>query len=277
MSVVPVALFAYRRADHLEQVLESLARNEVSLLYAFSDAPACAEHSREVDEVRRLLKKIGWCRVELVERPANLGLGRSIRSGVSDVLLRHESVIVFEDDLVAVPGLYRYLTSALAHYRHDARVMSVTGWTHPRVTPADVREQPYFDGKAECWTWGTWRRGWHGMTATAVELMRDCGAAGIDPERFGSDLPKMAREEGSKNLWAVRWWFLHLSRKGLCMRPPHSLVEHLGFDSRATTSTGATRWANPPLRECPPVPARWPVPVEHPDCARLWRAAVGDV
>lgn len=279
MTDVPVALFAYARADHLRDTLAALRANRVPRLWAFSDAPRSPADAPAVAEVRAVLRGVDWCDVTLIEADENLGLGRSIRSGVDRVLRAHEAVIVCEDDLVCVPGTYDYLVAALRHYRDDERVMSVTGWTHPTVVPkrvTDGGDAPYFDGKAECWTWGTWRRGWSGMEVDALALLGACRDRGIDVERYGSDLPKMAAEEGMNNLWAVRWWYLHLLRSGLCLRPPRSMVEHLGFDRRATTSAGATRWANPPLGPRPPIPSRWPEPVEEADCARLWRQSVGD-
>ena len=65
----------------------------------------------------------------------NLGLGKSIISGVTEVFDKHQSAIIFEDDLVCVSGAYQYLVAALSEYADDTKMMSVTGWTHPKVTP----------------------------------------------------------------------------------------------------------------------------------------------
>jgi hypothetical protein len=246
-----------------------LRANGVPKIYAFSDGPKTDAVAPHVTEVRKLLRTIDWCDVDVIERPHNLGLGASIRSGVTEVLERHDAVIVFEDDLVCVDGTYEYLARALHQYASSPEVMSVTGWTHPRITPPDVTGEPYFDGRAECWVWGTWRRAWQGMDADAETLMRRCSANGIDPYRYGADLVDMARIEHERNIWAVRFLYLHMAREGLCLRPPHSLVEHIGFDAGATNAAGSDTWKNPPLRPCPPVPNVWPEPVEHPSCRRL--------
>ena len=105
--------------------------------------------------------------------------------------------------------------------------------------------------------------------------MTDCEAAGIDVYRYGADLPDMARTEKRKNIWAVRFLYLHLLHGGLCLRPPHSMVEHIGFDAAATNSSDGSIWANPPLRPCPPVPDNWPIPVENAQCHLLWQKAMG--
>ncbi len=275
-SAIPIVLFAYARPEHLRQTLACLRENQAPLIYAFSDGPRTPDKAALVAQVRDILHSIDWCKVVLCEREENLGLGRSILTGVTAVLEQHEMCLVFEDDLVCVPGTYQYLAAALRHYQDDPRVMSVTGWTHPRVKPGDVLDQPYFDGRAECWLWGTWARAWHPMDRDAKTLMGECAAKGIDVYRYGADLPEMAEVELEQNIWAVRFLYWHILKRGLCFRPPWSLVENTGFGAGATNTLESGAWSQkPPLKPCPPLPDQWPEAVEHPQCARLWQQACG--
>ena len=272
---IPTILFAYARPDHLRQTLECLRENKVPLIYAFSDGPASPDKTPTVAHVREVLRAIDWCEVVLCERETNLGLGRSILHGVSAVLSEHEAAIVVEDDLVCVPGTYDYLCAALEHYRDDPRVMSVTGWTHPLATPSDITDKPYFDGRAECWIWGTWTRSWQGMKEDARTLMQQCQAEGIDVYRYGADLPGMAEVELKQNIWAVRFLYWHILNRGLCLRPPWSMVENVGIDAEATNTRSESWVKNALLRPSPPIPAEWPESVEHPACCSLWQHAYG--
>lgn len=275
MTIIPIALFAYARPDHLAQTLACLRENQVRLIYAFSDAARTPEKKPAVDHVRQMLRDINWCEVVLTERRENLGLGKSIRAGVADVLEKHESLIVFEDDLICVPGTYQYLCAALNHYQNDERVMSVTGWTHPRVIPGNVTDQPYFDGRAECWVWGIWRRSWEGMDEDALTLIEKCKRQGIDVYRYGADLVSQAAAETTQNIWAVRFLYNHISKQKLCLRPPHSMVEHIGFDDNATNFSNSSGWHNPPLQLSPPIPEVWHEAVENSLCPALWQKAAG--
>ena len=275
MNPIPVILFAYARPEHLARALGCLRENRVPLIYAFADGAKGAVDAAAVGEVRALLRAIDWCEVRLTERPANLGLGRNVLAGVTEVAARHEAFIVWEDDLICVPGTYDWLGAALRHYAADERVMSVTAWTHPRVTPADAVDRPYLDARAECWVWGGYARSWRGMEQPALEKMAAATARGIAPEAYGADLPRMAREEARKNIWAVRWLYHHLQHGGLCVRPPWSMVEHLGFDPGATHASEALGWGNSPLPAVPRRPSGWPDAVEHPACRALWQLAAG--
>ncbi len=273
MENVPVILFAYRRADVLAQTLAALRANNIPRLIVYSDGARDARDGPGVDEVRQCLSRIDWCAVERHDRTENRGLGKNILAGVTEALETHEAVLVWEDDLICVPGTYAYLCRALEAYRDDRRVTSVTGWTNRHVTPADAGDRPYFDGRAECWVWGTWRRAWAGMAGeTALQKLAAARAWGVPPAKYGGDLPYMAKQEEARNIWAVRFLYHHLQHGGLCMRPPWSLVEHIGFDPRATNAAGVGSWlANGPLRPCPPLPSAWPEPVENPRCAALHR------
>jgi hypothetical protein len=107
----------------------------------------------------------------------------------------------------------------------------------------------------------------------ALEKMHAAARRGLAPAAYGADLPVMAQAEQQKNIWAVRWLYHHLQQGGLCLRPPWSMVEHIGFDPSATNAAAATDWANPPLRAVPPLPPAWPPAVEHPGCQPAWAAA----
>ena len=275
MTPIPIILFAYARPDHLRQTLDCLRENKVPLIYAFSDGPRTPDKAPAVAKVRDMLRAIDWCEVVLCERETNMGLGRSILTGVTEVLGKYETVIIFEDDLICIPGTYKYLCVALNQYQDDDCVMSVTGWTHPLVTQGDVTDQPYFDGRAECWVWGTWARAWHGMEIDAKSLMEQCKDQGIDIYRYGADLVNMANTELRRNIWAVRLLYLHILKQGLCLRPPWSMVEHVGFDANATNASSESWVKNLPLKPSPQIPVQWPVPVENIECARLHQKMCG--
>jgi hypothetical protein len=273
-SPIPVVLFAYARPVHLSRVLDCLRDNHVPLVLAYVDGAKGAHDAGAVAQVRELLRSVEWAELQLTERPVNLGLGRNVLAGITDVAARHEAFIVWEDDLICVPGTYDWICAALRAYADVPRVMSVTAWTHPRVTPAGLGEQPYFDARAECWVWGAWARSWHGMTEqTALQKMDATARRGIPADAYGADLPHMAEAEEAQNIWAVRWLYHHMQQGGLCLRPPWSMVEHIGFDAGATNAAAATDWANPVLRPAPPVPAKWPGGMENPTVRELWHAA----
>ncbi|WP_438480188.1 methyltransferase, TIGR04325 family [Oleiharenicola lentus] len=243
------------------------------LIYAFSDGAKSLADAPMIEAVRAQLRAVDWAEVHLCERDRNFGLGPNVLAGVTEVAAKHDAFIAWEDDLVCVPGTYAWVSAALRHYADVANVFSVSAWNHPSVIPGDVRRAAYFDGRAECWVWGGYARAWGGMDQSAREKMRDAARRGVAADAYGSDLPTMARAEARKNVWAVRWLYHHLQNGGLCLRPPWSMVEHIGFDASATNASEARRWENDVLQPAPEIPNHWPAPVENPACRGLWQQA----
>lgn len=274
-AIVPVVLFAYRRPDLLKRTLASLHVNEVPLVYAYSDGPRSPSVAADVEEVRRILRRVDWTRLVLVEQPSNLGVADSEYEGISRVLTDHNEVIACEEDLEFGAGTYAFLCAALARYRDDARVMGVTAWNHSRVTPSDVASDPFFCGRMSGLMWGTWLRAWEGVTAqSAAQLLARCDAQGINVARYGDDLRTAALHEKEYGMWDMRFNLHMLARRGLFMWPARSMVAHIGYDPRATNSPNAAGWEDAPSAAPPVASIRWPEVREHPGSAELWRRAV---
>jgi hypothetical protein len=204
----------------------------------------------------------------------NYGVGESELGGISRVLREHEAMISVEEDLEFVPGTYAFLCAALSRYRDEPRVMGVTAWNHPRVTPPRVRG-PYFTGRMSGLMWGTWRRAWEGVTDQgSPELLAQGRARGIDVTRFGQDLADDAPHELAHGMWDHRFGLHMLLKGGLFLFPARSMTNHIGYDPRATNSPNAQGWEVTPEPAPDPTSVAWPAEIrEEPGSAELWRAA----
>jgi hypothetical protein len=235
-----IALFVFNRPLHLEQCLLALRANdgaEHSRLIVFSDGPRGEEDREGIKKVRDLTRSItGFRSVELVERPENMGLARSIISGVTEVLQRSESLIVLEDDLVTSPFFLRYMNDALSRYRDDPRVASIHGYVYP------VKEklpETFFLRGADCWGWATWGRAWEQFRASGEDLLRDLEAKQLT-HSFDFDgacsYTQMLRDQiaGKNNSWAIRWHASAFIANMLTLYPGRSLINNIGLDGSGT-------------------------------------------
>ena len=80
-------------------------------------------------------------------------------TGISWVFDRVETAIILEDDCIPHPSFFRFCDELLEKYRHDTRVMHISGnnyWSkqHPRD------ENYTFSRYPMSWGWATWRRAW---------------------------------------------------------------------------------------------------------------------
>jgi hypothetical protein len=160
-DLAPVALFAYRRPDHLGRTIEALlacSGADRTALTVFSDGAKGPADQSLVGEVRAMLARIdGFASVRVIERPANVGLARNVIAGVTQILQESERVIVLEDDMVVSPDFLTYMNDALEMYAEDSRVVSIHGYVYPTQ---ELLPDYFFLRGADCWGWATWRRGW---------------------------------------------------------------------------------------------------------------------
>lgn len=238
-SPVPVALFAYARPAYLHKVLESLKRNHVPLVHAYSDGPRNADQESRVAEVRQILRQIDWCDLTLVERERNYGLGPSIRDGVSRILSEHDRVIVVEDDIVLRPGAYDYVVAALKQFENNSRIMTISMWNHPSIVP-DQSQHGFFSRRFVCWGWGTYEWAWKKYDRTPLDLYHLCEEKNIRVLDWGKDIKWQAEHAAERNLWYVGYALTHFLWDKVSYFPEESLTINIGRGPGGENMSGGT-------------------------------------
>jgi hypothetical protein len=192
-----------------------------------------------VEETRRLLHDVeGFQSVHICQREENFGLARNLTSGISEVLRQHDSVIVIEDDIVVSPVFLRFMNEALACYRDEPRVGSISGYCYPLI--GDVPDTFFIRG-ADCWGWATWRDRWQVYNPNGRELLSQLRERKLT-RAFDFDhtmsFTKMLKEQisGKVDSWAIRWHASCFLRDLLILYPGRSLVQNIGNDGTGTHS-----------------------------------------
>ena len=241
-ELAPVLLFIYNRPIHTLKTLQALAANpgaELTDLIVYSDGPKNILDSPMVEETRNVVSAFpGFKSVEVVARETNLGLANSIINGVSEVLEKHEQVIVLEDDLVTAPGFLSYMNMGLNLYRDDLKVVSV----HAYVPDTKGRlPDTYFLKGADCLGWATWRRGWKHFNPNGVELMKDLHDKKLSYQfdfsgTYGYMRMLEDQIDGKNQSWAIRWYASTFLLNLLTLHPGTSFISHIGYDGSGTHS-----------------------------------------
>ncbi len=248
MTYAPIALFTYNRFEHTQATVEALQKNPEaanSEIIIFSDGPKSELDSPAIHKIRTYLKNLkGFKSLQIVERQKNLGLARSIISGVSEILAQHSRIIVLEDDLLVSPYFLKYMNESLELYENEEKVASI----HAYVFPVN-REIPetFFLKGAECWGWATWRRGWKFFEADGRILLKRMKSKSLQRsfDRGGTyPYTQMLRDqvEGRVNSWAIRWRASTFLEDKLTLHPARSLVKNIGFDGSGTHSDISIRY-----------------------------------
>ena len=265
----PIALFIYNRPDHLSKTLSALRLNLLareSDLIVFSDGPKSELDAGPVNECRRIASaEKGFASVRVEISLHNRGLANSIIAGVTSVLESYGKIIVLEDDIVTSPHFLWYMNEALAWYRDDNHVFSISGYSYPPeylVIPNDYCYDNFASYRFSSWGWACWNDRWSKVDWEMKYydyFIRDQSAQS-DFNRGGNDLTSMLvlQKRGRIDSWAIRFAYAHFSLNQHCIYPVKTLVKNIGLDNSGT-HTGASpmyshKYLDPewkPQRFCP--------------------------
>ena len=100
---------------------------------------------------------------------------------------------------------------------------------------------------ADCWGWGTWKRGWDLYTNDASYLLKEIISQKKEKEfNFNNSYNyiKMLKKtlKLSQNSWAVKWYASAFILNKLTLYPSHSLVHNIGNDGSGTNSSKNKRF-----------------------------------
>lgn len=242
-TLAPIVVFAYKRADHLKKVFDALKLNALasqSDLYVYCDGPKRNDDLDKINQVRELSKKQTWCKkLEVIERPTNFGLSKSITTGVTEIIKKYGKIIVLEDDQVVAPTFLEFCNQALEKYKDNTEVMQITGYMYPVETKGS--DDAFFICHSSCWGWATWERAWKQFNTADDQLFFQQVLDNKDlKKKFDMDhaypYSQMLKQklEGGNDSWGISWYISLFKNSGLILMPRQSLVANIGRDNSAT-------------------------------------------
>jgi hypothetical protein len=251
---VAVLFVIYRRPVVARRVFEAIAAAKPRRLFVAADGPATVADRHACDETRAVVSRIDWeCDVSHHFSEKNLGLNRRMISAVDWVFTQTESAIVLEDDCLPHRDFFRFCSSMLERYRHDARVVHVSGECYR--TQRVGGDSYYFSKYPLAWGWATWKRAWSlfdaGMATWPDFRMQPAAQAlfDSDDERkyWTSTFDLLQREQsaGSTGSWDYAWYYACMAH-GLSIHPAVNLVSNIGSGPLASHTRDLGELGNRP-------------------------------
>ncbi|MBA3285388.1 MAG: hypothetical protein H0U27_10080 [Nitrosopumilus sp.] len=247
-DTAPIALFVYNRPDHLKKMLRAILLNNLvssTKLYVFSDAPKREEHSEGVQQVRNIIRNIqGFKSVELILREKNMGVAGSVTTGVTEVLKKHSTCIVLEDDIVTSQYFLTFMNDALNFYKNDKRIATISGYNYPHKIfklPESYKEDVFFTQRVFPWGWATWTNRWNNIIWDEKyyevikhdkELQKKFNT--LHPEISQWLISRLNREADT---WSIQMTFYFMQRNMYSVFPIYSYTNNIGNDRSGSTKT----------------------------------------
>lgn len=236
----PIVLFVYNRPNHTKKTLESLMKNYLaneSSLFIFADGPRKGigdDQMKKIIMTRKIIREKKWCKqVHIIERENNLGLAKSVISGIGQIINQYGKVIVLEDDLLLSKNFLTYMNNSLDKYDGEKKVMQISGYMYP--INISRKNDAIFLPIITSWGWGTWKRVWDKFDAKVhnidflsknKKLQKEFDLEGSYPYY------KMLKLQLKNNIdsWAILFYLNVFKNKGLTVFPIRTLVRNIGFD-----------------------------------------------
>jgi hypothetical protein len=264
----PVALILFKRPDTTERVFQAIRQAKPPQLFLIADG-ARGDRSGEAEQcaaARAVVEQVDWdCEVFKNYSEANLGCGTRIPTGLDWVFSQVEAAILLEDDCLPHPSFFQYCEELLDYYRHDTRIMTISGDNTPTGFTDKRRPEDsyYFSIYPRIWGWATWRRAWNlrqvGMHQGGLIREGDWLKDILQDEvavRTWQRILRTAEEE--LDVWGYQWSLTSWLNSGLSVIPNVNLVSNLGFGFGASNTMDTDN-----LRANTPVVAM-NFPLQHP-------------
>ncbi len=251
-ALAPIVLFVYNRADKVQRLVESLAKNPEAIdstVYIFSDGAKNETGEEKIQQVRDYIDTLpssGLFQNVLIRKsPVNKGLANSIISGVTEVMDTHGKAIVIEDDNILASDYLAYMNGALDYYENDPQIWAINGFSREMNYPENYPHDLFLIQRSSSYTWASWKNRWDKIDWNPYiypgflwnRRQRKAFA------RYGQDRPVMMDAQlcGKVNSWAIRFDYSMMVNDMYCVTPRVSRAVCTGNDGSGTHSKKENR------------------------------------
>jgi hypothetical protein len=263
----PVLFVVFNRPDTTRRVFAAIRAAQPKRLYVAADGPRKDKESdcAKMAQVREIATNVDWdCEVKTLFRSHNAGCGKAVSGAINWFFQNEEMGIILEDDCLPHPHFWPFCDELLQRYRHDERVMAISGSN----VPNDHRRTPYsyyFSRHFFCWGWATWARAWRHFDYD-MGLWPMAKADGLLDGMFRGER-RMANywtgifdrvSQGKISCWLYQWKLACWLQNGLQINADANLVSNIGFGGQATH----TKHGDNPFAALPVEPVVFPL--KHP-------------
>jgi hypothetical protein len=224
----PILLIAWRRPDHLRQVITAIKKAKPLKIYAAVDGPRMGlefEVERQLIEQTKavILDEIDWdCEVQTLFSEVNLGCAKGVSSAITWFFDHVEEGIILEDDIVITENGLKFFEWGLNKFRHKKRIWMISGWNPYRTFGVSIIQSYFY-----CWGWATWKRTWD-----QYQLELPLGAIRFSyVSKIQKYWEKLYIDMEVIDTWDYPMQFWMFKNRAKAIMAPENYVDNVGFDS----------------------------------------------
>lgn len=232
-----VLLLIFNRPEMTAEVFQAIREVKPEKLYIGADGPrpGNTNDAELVQRTREVVKNVDWdCDVKHLFQEANLGCRISVTDAISWFFQHEDEGIILEDDCLPSHSFFWFCEEMLQRYRHDDRVMMISGNNYKLDSSETVRESYLFARNYSCWGWATWKHEWEKFDLN----LEDWGDEKLrKPLNYLSDnkyvqmhyrfIFDLAKKD-DRDIWDYQWQFACIFNYSLCIVPQMNMISNIG-------------------------------------------------
>lgn len=259
---IAVALIFFNRPEPLKKVFAAVAEARPSRLYLIQDgARANRPSDREnIEACREVIKNIDWeCDVIKDYSDINLGCGKRIFTGLSNVFAKEEYAAIIEDDIVVGESFLPFCKEMCERYKEDQRIQMISGMNHLGVYEDCPYDYFFSQFGGAIWGWATWARCWNeldwNMKAISNSYNVKCLNNSLTPNNRGKQVAEQAMrvrndilKGQSPSFWSLHFGLYTALSSRLNIVPRYNLISNIGLTGDSAHATDSIRKINKRLQ-----------------------------
>jgi len=249
MLKTPILFIIFNRPDTTERVFAEISKQKPKYLYVAADGPRSEEEKAICEQARKVIDKVDWdCEIKTLFRERNLGCKAAVSSAIDWFFDNVEEGIILEDDCLPSQAFFPYCEELLEKYRHDTRIMHISGET---PTNSEFSDGSYFFATtAHVWGWASWRRAWQLYDVEMksyskfkeLDKIQDIFSKKEEKKYWLRVFDRVTA--GEINTWDYQWMYALYVNNGLSIIPNKNLISNIGFGNQATHTSENSCFAN---------------------------------
>ena len=225
-----IAIFAYNRPSHLRRLLISLENYNIKQAYVFLDVPKNKKEKIIQKEIITMVKYNRVMKLKLIKKNKNIGLAKSIISGVSYLANRYKNTIILEDDCIPRIEFFFLINSIINNKNFKYYNNPICGYQFPEIHNKSNKFFPIYLKYFIPWGWFIPSVLWKKF----LKFSKTNENIKINEKLFNK-IKKISKNK-INNIWSLQFIKFILHNKIQIIFPNISLIKNIGFDGSGVNS-----------------------------------------
>jgi hypothetical protein len=246
----PIVLITFKRPTLVSLNLNIIKKIKPKYLYILSDGAKNNIEYKKVEQCRKIINKIKWCKFEKKFFEKNIGLKYIGPAALNWVFQKHKKAIILEDDTIPELSFFFYCEKLLKKYKDIKKISQISGTNildaktiigYKELFNINNKESYFFSKYSNIWGWATWKDRWEDYDVEMKKwinfnkLKQQCYS--ISEYKWWKKMFNKAFTKKNYHDWDYQWTFANFLKERLSVVPYYNLICNKGdFDASGFNS-----------------------------------------